>query len=68
MTEPRVTITDIVQAGYCVSGIRDWMKNHGMDIREFIRDGGMPISEAEKIDDAIAQRCVAVAKKREGIE
>lgn len=68
MSEPLVTITDIIRAGYCVSGIRDWMKNHGMSIKDFIRRGGMPISEAEKIDDAIAQRCVAVAKKREGIE
>jgi hypothetical protein len=35
----RITIDDVRQAGHCVAGARDWFGRHGLDFRDFIRNG-----------------------------
>lgn len=60
----RVTISDVRQAGYCVKGIREHCKRVGVDFKRLVREG-IPISEVEGLDDAMAQRIIARAKERE---
>jgi hypothetical protein len=35
----RITIDDVRLAGHCVAGARDWFGRHGLDFRDFIRNG-----------------------------
>ena len=34
-----ITITDMRRAGYCVSGIRRWSAQHGIDFAALVRNG-----------------------------
>lgn len=45
----------------CAPGIRLWAKRHGVDLRQFAREG-MPIEEVERIGDAFALRVAAIAR------
>lgn len=45
----------------CASGIRAWARRHGVDLRRLSQ--GIPVEEAERLDDAYAQRVVALARK-----
>ena len=57
MSPPRITIGDVMAAGYCVRGARDWFVQHGFDWRAFVRDG---IAEADLLatGDALAERVI----------
>lgn len=63
-SDDRVTIYDVNRAGYCVKGIRHWCNQQGIPFRDFV-ENGFPVSEAEKMDDAIVQDVLRV--KREGV-
>ncbi len=45
----------------CADGIRDWCARHDVDLRQLAEEG-LPIAQAEAIDDAFAQRVVAIAR------
>lgn len=62
--EPVVTIAHCVAkdgSRYCIPGIRDFCRRHGFDYRAFLRHG-VPVSQLEIIDDAMARQVVARAK------
>lgn len=58
-----VTIDDCRAAGYCVSGVRRHCVTIGIDFRQLVRSG-IPVEDAEKINDAAVQRIVAKTKER----
>lgn len=50
-SEPRVTITDVRRAGFCVLGLREWCDTHDVNLRKLVTEG-IPESEYQHIDDA----------------
>jgi len=67
MAEIRITMQHVRAAKLggvgvlCADGIRDWCDRHNIDLRELAEEG-LPISQAAAIDDAFAQRVVAIAR------
>ena len=51
-----VTLRDCREAGYCLSGILEWLRRRGIEKRRLM--DGIPVEEAEKIDDAMVARVV----------
>lgn len=45
----------------CAPGIRLWAKRHGVDLRQFAREG-MPVEDVERIGDAFALRAAGIAR------
>lgn len=66
MSDLIIRIDDIRLAGYCVSGARGWFKDHGLDFRDFIRNG-IPASEFIAKGDQLAVTVVERKKEREGL-
>ena len=64
MTPARVTARDCARAGFCVSGMKDWLAERGVDYRAFVRDG-LPGAEVEAFGDAMSDLALAQARKRE---
>lgn len=64
MSEPRITIQDICAAGHCVGGARDWLRRHGFEWRQFLRDGA---TEADLLatGDDLARRVIDHKHKNE---
>jgi hypothetical protein len=60
-----LTARDCLRARFCVRGIREKCEAVGADFQEFVRNG-IPLSEAEKIDDHHIKQAVEVAKRRIG--
>lgn len=50
-----------LHGGYCTKGMRVWCERHGFDFRTFLREG-MPVERLEPLNDAFAQRVIAVAR------
>ena len=46
----------------CADGVLHYCRIHEIDIRKLLSEG-LPISQIEKIDDAYAQRVVAIARE-----
>jgi hypothetical protein len=63
MSEQKITIDDVRALGHCVAGTRDWFGRHGLDFRDFIRNG---IAEEKFLaaGDAIAAEIVAAKHDR----
>lgn len=61
----KVTVQDAISLGYCIKGIREFCKTHGIDFREFVRDG---IDEEVLLStkDAMALKVVELAHIRVG--
>ena len=61
----RITIDDVRQTGHCVAGARDWFNRHGLDFRDFIRNG---IAEEDFLTsgDTIAVEIVKATRERRG--
>jgi len=60
----RITINDVRQAGYCVSGARRWFEQYGFDFKAFIRDGCTEEEFLARCEgDACALRVVAVKRE-----
>ncbi len=59
----RITINDIRAAGHCVGGAREWFDRHGLDFRDFIKNG---ISEADFLasGDGLAERVAWLKRER----
>lgn len=59
--EPRVYARHLRACGYClIPGGRDWAKHHGVDWRDFIKNG-IPVSVLREVNDPMCQRVIAKA-------
>ena len=56
------TKADVIAAGFCAAGMREWCRLHGFSAAD-IRDG-IPIEKLEAIDCDLARRVVEAAKTR----
>lgn len=65
MSEPRITIEDVIAAGHCVRGARRWFEGHGFDFRQFRRDGATE-GELLATGDALAAQVIARKRSRHG--
>ena len=64
MSKPRITITDIREAGHCVRGAKDWFADHGLDFKAFLRDG-IDADTFINTGDSLAQMVVDAKVERE---
>ena len=66
MTEPDpiVTINDVRRAGYCPSGARRWAEMHGIDFRDFLKNG-IAASRLLETGEPMAIRAVETATRQE---
>lgn len=61
----KIYINDIRKQGYCVNGIKDFCKLHGINFRDFIKNG-IQEEDVAGIDDAMLQRILAGLKLNGG--
>ena len=59
----RITMRDIRAAKMCSRGARQFFDRNGLDWGDFVRNGVL-IEVIEKIDDAMAQQVVGVAREQ----
>lgn len=59
--EGRIGIDDVRRSGHCVTGTRTWFERHGLDFRDFLKNG---ISEADFLASGDAIAAEIVARKR----
>lgn len=64
MSDTIVTVNDVRAARLCTAGGRAWFARHGLDWMAFLRDG-LPASVILATGDAMAERAVEAARKRE---
>jgi len=62
MTE-KVLLSDCVEAGYCVPGVRRVCKERGIDFRQLCRDGVL-VADLVEPYDFIIERCVKAMRDR----
>lgn len=55
---------DCRRIGFCASGVRRWLRGHGLDMRTMI-DEGYPAEQIEALHDAFGDRAVAAARARD---
>lgn len=60
-----VTVQHLRASKLCMRGARAWFRARGLDWAAFVRDG-MPVDQVARIDDAFAQRVLALAQRQEG--
>ncbi len=58
-----VKAEDVRAVGYCVSGLRGFLEDRGISVRDFIRDG-LPAKTFIGFKDARSDRVVAKARER----
>jgi len=63
MTQTVITIDHVRAAGLCVNGTRTWFARHGLDFREFLREG-LDADTLLATGDAMALRVVEHARHR----
>lgn len=63
MSDIRVLPADLPTAGLCVNGARDWFAKHGLDFRDFIKNG-TPVDVMRATGCPLAERACQVAEKR----
>lgn len=67
----RITVQDAVDAGFCVTGLREWFKARaadlppGMTLWEFVRNGAS-IEDAKALNDGQLNRIIAAKEARRG--
>jgi len=59
-----IRISDIRQSGYCVSGARDWFNRHGLDFKDFLKNGIESKTLLEEGDE-LARKVVTEAQRRQ---
>ncbi len=72
MSEPElsgitVTMRHVREEALCSRGMREWMKLHGFDWHDFVRNG-LPVEQAEATGDEFARRVCARARKEWGAQ
>lgn len=64
-TELRVYPRHMRACGYClIPGARDWAKHHGIDWRDFIRNGVLA-SVLREVNDPMCQKVIAKAQQEQ---
>lgn len=63
MTEVRITMSDLRQAGHCAPGVRDFFKKHNCDLRKLAREG-LTMEDVAHIRDANLDRVIQIAEER----
>lgn len=61
----RVNISDVMAAGFCVRGIRDWFRKNSLNFKHFMKHG----EDADVLlatGDPLAERAVEKARQRHG--
>ena len=57
-TDDRITMQDVIDAGYCPSGARRWFRANDLDFAAFLRDGGIDRATFLATGCALAQKVV----------
>lgn len=65
--DPVITIRDIMSAGICAPGIARWIKDQGMDYRDF-KAGKYRVSDFADSTDGYAIQVVRHIKNMRGLE
>lgn len=60
----RVTMTDIRNAGFCASGLKEFCDKYDINLRTLVKEG-VPVSEVEHIEDANLQHVLEVKREQE---
>jgi hypothetical protein len=58
-----VTVDDLRAASMCVRGAKQWFRLHKLDFASFLAIG-LPASTLAALNDEMADRAIAMAKKR----
>jgi len=58
-----VQVRDAVELGYCIKGIKEFCKRHGIDFRNFVKHG-IDEDDLLKTGDAMAVKVVERARLR----
>jgi hypothetical protein len=59
-----ITITDVTLAGHCPSGARRWFDDHGLNFRNFLKNG-IPAADLLATGDALADQVVSRRLQRD---
>lgn len=64
MSEPKITLDDVVKAGHCVRGAKEWFVGKGFDWHEVVRNG---VAESDLLatGDGLALRVIEAKRARE---
>lgn len=60
-----IRIDDIRKSGYCVKGAKQWFAAHGLDFKDFLKNG-IDAETLCKAGDGLAQKVVAERRARDG--
>lgn len=62
MSDLVITWRHVREAGFCLNyGARRWCKQHGVSFKRLMSEG-IPASEVEHLDDALAKKVIEVAR------
>lgn len=64
MAEPRITLDDVLKAGHCVKGAKEWFLGKGFDWKTVVREG-VPEADLLATGDALAERVIASKRARQ---
>ena len=59
----RVTIQDLRDARYCLTGVRPWFRRHGLNWQHFL-DHGIDADGLRATNDALVEPVIRVAEMR----
>lgn len=63
--EPPITLKEIVDAGYCVPGIRKWFASYELDFRDMVKNG-ISVEVVRALGDAMGQHVLKRRADRNG--
>ena len=63
MNDLIVTVDDLRAASMCVRGAKQWFRLHKLDFASFLAKG-LPATTLAALNDEMADRVIAMAKKR----
>jgi hypothetical protein len=63
--QPMIYMTDIRLANHCSSGTRRWFDSHGLDFRDFLKNG-IPTKKLRSLNDGFADRVIQLKALRGG--
>lgn len=59
----RITAQDCQKLGYCMKSVRPWFERHGLDFRDFVKNG-IDEKTLKKTNDQLALDAIAEARRR----
>lgn len=58
----RVHVRHVRAACYCTRGLRTWLREHDIDITDFVKNGA-PVEQIEAVGDPMALRVAQLARE-----